>query len=219
MIVTKENERLYLRNWEYNACRIISTLATIIENEGGSIKPQKPALISNRTLDAAKRDLILKIEKLETVQKETPNEKRALYIKARYAELEKMEAVKNEPIAVSHTTYISFTHNNDFYYYQVSDNPFFEFYYQKTHIKNGMYSRDAALVEDPKEWLFDCFLSWGVSNEDIKEAAQLIFNMLVAAKHTPIMRDKKRRRVSNVYNNGYHYETIYSPEKFEKIDF
>lgn len=111
---------------------------------------------------------------------------------------------------MSHTTYISFVLDGSYYYYQVSNNPFFEFYYQKTPIVKNKYSKDAVLQEDPKEWLYDCFFSFSASDADIKEAANLIFNMLIAAKNCPIRRDCKKVRVSNIYDGGWHYENIYT---------
>lgn len=48
-IVTKDGERLYLRAWEYNAARIISELAKIIQNHGGRVKPTNKAIISDRS--------------------------------------------------------------------------------------------------------------------------------------------------------------------------
>ena len=50
-IVTKDGERLYLRAWEYNAARIITELARIIENHGGRVKPTNTAIISDRSAE------------------------------------------------------------------------------------------------------------------------------------------------------------------------
>lgn len=124
-----------------------------------------------------------------------------------------------EPITVTHTSYISFVLDETYYYYQVNDNPFFEFYYSKTPIKNGKRSRDAGLEEDKKEWLFDCFLGSNCGKQDIIEAANLIFNMLCNAPMSKILRDKRKQRVANTYNDGWHFETVYAPERLEKVDF
>ena len=51
MIVTKENERLYLNNWNYNECRLMTALAKVIENYGGKVKSYPKAIISNRNTD------------------------------------------------------------------------------------------------------------------------------------------------------------------------
>lgn len=126
---------------------------------------------------------------------------------------------QSEPITVTHTSYISFVLNETYYYYQVNDNPFFEFYYSKTPIKNGKRSRDAGLEVDKKEWLYDCFFKSNCGQADIVEAANLIFNMLCNAPMSKIIQDSYKQRVPNTYNDGYHMETIYKPERMEKVDF
>ena len=126
---------------------------------------------------------------------------------------------ESEPITVTHTTYISFVLDETYYYYQVNSNPFFEFHYQKTPIKNGMRSKDAALEAENKEWLYDCFLSSNCGQPDIVEAAHLIFNMLCNAPLSEIIRDSYKKRVPNTYNSGYHIERVYKPERMDKVDF
>jgi len=177
-IVTKDGERLYLQAWEYNAARIITELANIVNNHGGRVKPTHTAIISDRSAEE-----------------------------------------KSEPITVTHTTYISFILDETYYYYQVDSNPFFEFYYSKTPIKNGKRSKDAGLEADKKEWLYDCFFESNCGQPDIVEAANLIFNMLCNAPMSKIIRDGRKQRVPNTYNNGYHMETVYKPERIEKVDF
>lgn len=124
-----------------------------------------------------------------------------------------------EPITATHTSYISFVLNEIHYYYQVNDNPFFDFYYNKTPIKNGKRSRDAGLEADKKEWLFDCFFGSNCEQQDIIEAANLIFNMLCNAPVSEIIRDKSKQPVANTYDDGWHFEMVYAPERFEKVDF
>lgn len=177
-IVIKDGTRLYLRAWEYNAARIITELANIVNNHGGRVKPTHTAIISDRSTEE-----------------------------------------ENEPITVTHTSYISFILDDTYYYYQVDDNPFFEFYYNKTPITNGKYSKDAGLEADKKEWLFDCFFKSNCGQPDIIEAANLIFNMLCNAPMSKIIRDGRKQRVPNTYNNGYHMETIYKPERIANIEF
>ena len=177
-IVTKDGERLYLRAWEYNAARIITELANIVNNHGGKVKPTHTAIISDRSTKE-----------------------------------------ENEPITVTHTSYISFILDKTYYYYQVDDNPFFEFYYNKTPMKNGKYSKDVGLETDKKEWLFDCFFKSNCGQSDIIEAANLIFNMLCNAPMSKIIRNSYKQRVPNTYNDGCHIETVYKPERMEKVDF
>lgn len=217
MIVLKDGEQLYLRNWEYNACRITSALAVIVENNGGTVKPNKKPVIINRTLLQAIRELEDKVKQIDLLDKPLPERQEAYAAKQR-KQLEELSAINNEPLEVTHTGYITFILDDMYYYYEVSDNPFFPFHYIKTPIVNGRYSRDAALEEDPKEWLYDCFFSFNVSEADIKEAANLIFNMLMNAKKSTVIRDGKRTRVPNTYNSGYHYETVYAPERWERVE-
>lgn len=217
MIVIKENERLYLSNWQYNACRITSTLATIVENNGGTVKPLKTAIISNRTLEATKRDLTDKLAQLEMINAAQYNDKRNNYIISKRNELEKLEQIKNDPIAVSHTSYISFILNDVYYSYSLSDNPFFDFHYSKIQVINNKYSLDHYCSVDKKEWFFDCFFSFDVSDSDIKEAAHLIFNMLVNSPYSEKYRNSTRKRVPNLYDGGYHYENVYERERFASV--
>ena len=177
-IIMNDGERPYLRAWEYNAARIITELANIVNNHGGRVKPTYTAIISDRS-----------------------TEKEA------------------EPITVTHTSYISFVLDETYYYYQVDDNPFFEFYYHKTPIKNGKWSRNAGSEADKKEWLYDCFFGSDCGQQDIIEAANLIFNMLCNAPMSKIIRDKRKQKVPNTYNDGWHFGTVYTPERLEKVDF
>lgn len=220
MIITRENERLYLTSWNYNAARIISELAKIVVNNGGKYKPTKTAIISNRSHSEMLREYETKTAHYKSIVADGHgNEKTIEAITRMTTDIERLKKFNNEPIQVTHTSYISFILDGFYYYYQVDDNPFFEFYYSKTPIVNGKHSMDAAMTEDKKEWLFDCFFKVDCSKSDIVEAANLIFNMLVNAKKSPIIRDSKKQRVPNIYDGGYHYETIYAPERLEKIDF
>lgn len=181
MIVTQENQRLYLSTWDYNFSRILSKLAEIVENNGGRVKPLNHAIIQNRDYSPEERE--------------------------------------STEIVVTHTSYISFVLDDFYYYYQADSNPFFPFYFSKRSIVNGKYSRDVYLDHDTKEWCFDCFFSKSCCNADVTEAANLIFNMLSNAAPSQACRERKRQRVPNTYNGGYHYETVYKPERFAKIDF
>lgn len=220
MIVIKENQRLYLTAWNYNAARIMSELAKIVENNGGRYKPTNDAIISDRSCAEKIREYEEKLSLYKRIVSEgLGNEHTIKAIDFMEKEIDRLKKVNDDPIRVTHTTYISFILDGLYYYYQVDDNPFFDFFYSKTPVKNGKHSRDAALEKDKKEWLFDCFFCSGCSEADVKEAAHLIFNMLVNAKNSVIIRDSKKRRVKNTYDSRYHYETIYSPERLEEIDF
>ena len=170
MIVTKENEKLYLNNWNYNTALIISRLAQVVENNGGRVKPHKTALIKSRTHD-------------KRIQDERNKEKRLALSK-----------ISNDFVPVTHTNYITFVFDGVHYYYQIDDNPFFEFGYIKSPIeKDGTVRKNRYLTGASKSWLYDCFFTFPCSYEDIKEAAQLIFNELVSADLSKQYKDTLNR--------------------------
>ena len=219
MLVLKDNERLYPDSWEYNGARIISKLAELVVENGGRVAPCKKAVISNRTIDNMKIECSLRLEKLKSLEEKKHKDVLVAAIEKKEEDLKELEQIKNDPIVVTHTSYISFVLENTYYYFQLDDNPFFEFLLVKTPIKNGKYSKDAALEETEKGWLEDELLKIGCSEKAIEDAAKSIFDMLVTSKNSSIILDKKRVRVQNSYNNSYHYETIYEKERFTSVNF
>ena len=237
MIVYKENQRFYLNPWEYNACRIMSALAEVVREHGGNVKPTIPCMVSDRHKYDVLEELKKNVKWLENRIKDagfqvyfgkSDSETAEEFIERMNSKLEskRMEIRKCEdeinydkPIPVTHTSYITFEMNGVYYYYQVDDNPFFEFYYVKTPITEKGYSRDACLEEDAKEWLWDCFFKSECPSEMIIKAAEFIFDMLMNAKNSHIIRDCKKTKVPNTYDSGWHYENIYAKERFGQIDF
>lgn len=218
MIVLKENQRLYLTSWEYNSARILTKLAEIIKTQGGNVAPSTTAVVSNRSIAEQRREYLKRVEHLTSLEEKEHSEKRTDAIKTYSEKLTELELLEIEPIKVTHITYISFTYDGFYYYYQTDDNPFFEFYYTKAVIVNGKYSR-CYLSNDNKDWLHDNLLSMRCNESDIDEAASAIFNMLISSKPSEKYRNGHKTRVPNTYDGGYHYEMVYEPERFEKIKF
>ena len=220
MLVLKENQKLYLTTWGYNMCRIMTKLAKIVVENGGRVKPQKKAVVVNRSISEMKKECIERINHYKSIESKKHYDLLSAAIEKKEKDLKELEQIKSEPIQVTHTSYISFIYENNYYYYQMDENPFFEFYYTKTPIKDNKHSCDTLSTESKKVWLYDCFLRVGECTEsDIKKAAEYIFNTLVKSKCSDIRLDKKRVRVHNSYNNSYHYETIYEKERFASVDF
>ena len=195
MIVTTNNQRLFLNSWNYNAARILSRLAQIVTDNGGRVKPQYRAVISNLSRDAAIREYSEKIEKYTILEKTSHNPARAAAIREYSEKLEKLQALNNGPITVTHTAYIRFVLGDCMYYYEVNDNMFFDFHYTKIPVVNGEYNAMCYSDCDKKEWLYDCFFRADCSDADITEAAYLIFNMLVNAKFSTVCRRERQRIV------------------------
>lgn len=224
MIVIRDNERLYPAAWEYNACRITTELARIITDNGGKVKPQKSAIIRNRTADKAVSEYAELIETLSAHLEQTDEAERRARLESAIREyrekLEAAQARENGPFTTTHNGYITFTLGGMFYSWWTDSNPFFEIHYQKTPIRDGKRSLDACGEEFSKsDWMTDDIITRSASSADIREAANIIFNRLLLAPQSEIIRDKSRERVPNRYDGGYHYETIISPERLEKIDF
>ena len=221
MFTTRDGERLYLSNWEYNMVIILNELRNIVENNGGSVKKQNTAIVTNRTLTEAKREAEQRLEHLETIEKEMPgnNEHRTKAIKEYREKVEKYSHVDNTPIELPCASWITFALDGMYYSLSMDDNPFFDFYLIKTPIVNGKYSQDASAEVFTRDWLYDCFFRCDASQDDRKEAANMIFNACINAKRSPIIRDKKRIRVPNKYDDNYHYETIYGKERITEVTF
>lgn len=224
-IVLKDGERLYLNSWEYNMARALSELAKMVLDRGGRCKPLHYAMVTNRTSYNKAIELKGRVELYEqNINKYSNPElidklKAALEKTRAECEQAKAAADNEKPVKVEYTSYITFTLDGYIYYFQIDNNPFFPVLASKTPVKNGKYSRDAVLGEFEKEIAFDQMILSSASEQEINEVACLILDTLVNSNKSPIYRDGKKQRVPNVYNGGYHYETIYRPERFATIDF
>ncbi len=224
LMFTNENQTLYPGTFEYNLCLVMNELTKIVENNGGIIKPNKGGYIVNRSIlekITENENRIKGLKEIAAEKETTAKAKKAIRaaIKEYTAEIEKLKAIKNDPVRVDRT-YIQFVLGDIYYYFGFPDNPFYDNYFTKTPVINGeKYSRNCYGTKDNKEWLFDSFWRVNCSQDDIKEAANLIFNMLINSKLSEKYRDGKKTRIPNFYDNGYHYETIYEPERFEKIEW
>lgn len=227
MFFTAENQTLYLDSWQYNAALILEELAAIIKNNGGIIEEKtRNGFIVNRSimeLEQKTRRDAERVKEAITSGIVEDNEKRRAYIAKMEASADEFANMGNEPVKVSHLSYISFVLDGIYYYFQIDSNPFFEHYYRKTPVIDGCRcSRDAVGEEIRRDWIFDSlFRACAPSEiaEDRREAANMIFNKLLAADFSEKRIDSKRVRVRNTYNGGYHYETIRERERFEVLDW
>lgn len=51
MFALKEDQRLYLPAWEYNAARVLGCVAELVQKNGGEVKPWKHVMANNRTYE------------------------------------------------------------------------------------------------------------------------------------------------------------------------
>lgn len=215
-----KTERLYLKAWTYNAYRILSALAEIVENNGGEIVHHswdKEYLITNRGVTAVIEEKKSRIETAKQCGKKWKGQDVSEMERDLNDYIEKYGREAEEPIKCTHSTYIDFIYDGIYYEYHVDNNPFFEFHYGKYPMENGKYDCNRYSENDKKEWLYDCFFHAGCSEADIKEAANLIFNMLIKAAHSGLVREKKR--IQNTYDNRYHYEYFHEKRMKEPGKF
>ena len=224
-IVLKDGERLYLTNWEYNMARVISELARLIQDRGGRCKRLPYAMVTNRTnynkAIELKSNLELYERNIKLFQDTEKRGKLERAIKKTRAEYEQAKAVADneKPVKVEYTSYIDFVLNDTRYYFQIDNNPFFPVLASKTPVKNGKYSRDAVLSECNTEWAVDELILRSATDTTVKTTAARILEYLTGEKNSPIYRDGKKQRVHNVYNDEYHYETVYKPERIATLDY
>lgn len=186
-----KNTRLYLDNWNYNAAIILQELEAIVLNNGGAIVStwktgeRDTVTITNRTLDKTIREKKELMERLEAHNRPTDTVRQ---------ELEQLEAIKNDPITLYYGDwhYICFTIGNDYYHYSMDRNPFFDFHYGKRPIVAGAVSPDYYMDNDSKKWLYDCFFTFRCSQDDRREAANLIYNMLLKAPYSSKYRGNRK---------------------------
>lgn len=104
-----------------------------------------------------------------------------------------------------------FVLNNFLYDFSQESNPFFPAYIRKIKVdENGSYTGDYC--SDTIEGTipgFENIFCLNLTDDDIKAAAGDLFNYIIEnAKNSAEYIEKQKRRVSNTYNSGYHYETI-----------
>lgn len=188
-------------SWNYNAALILQELEKIVLNNGGRLcsiwKREKRALckIINRSVLDRKKELEKNLERCERFKKTEAARGYA-------AELEKISRIKNDPIITAYADYhyIRFVYDGYHYYLQFDENPFFDFLFTKSKMIDENTTRQNVYSGTfTKCWLWDCFFSPYCSNDDRREAANLIFNELVTAKSSEPYHTKDRKNEQTLY--------------------
>lgn len=225
MIITRENMTVYPAAWTYNNCLIINKLAALVTANGGKVKPLHDFYLVNRGLMEAEKEAKKRLESYK-MARENPgiiSEKLEAAIKETEKKLERYQAIDNSPRLVKQSTYISFTINGYYYYFQFDDNPFFEILYRKIPVNNNTYSKDYYLEEFQRGILSqDCYLLSGCTEEEIDRAAVYIYaTLLNSPASRKARKDYRRVKVKNTYSKGFHYEyrENYTPERIAEIDW
>lgn len=116
------------------------------------------------------------------------------------------------------TSYINFVLDGHLYYVQLNDNPFFPSYYEKKKIDSkGTASKDVYMNE-----LNEIYFGYSTKDEDIEENAHRLFEFLKNAKLSERYHEYERKRVANLYDNGWHWEEIAKPGRrsiYKRVEF
>lgn len=120
---------------------------------------------------------------------------------------------EGEPIRIYGQSWICFVLDDMYYHISLDDNPFFDFHIMKTPVVNGKRRKNVYMKNLSRDWVYDCLFST-TTDADAKEIALQLFNIALQAKTSEVYHDKKRIQVRNTYNNGYHLETVYEPDKW-----
>ena len=215
-------EKLYLKGWEYNSYLIINKLAEIIKENGGEFIYDFPYINTYNKKSIVNRSIIENIAECQGyLNNKTDAEIKAnklLTIKQK--ELKELQKIKNDPITVNFTNYINFVLNNNIYYIQLQDNPFFDDYIQKEKAEQEgnqyIVKYNYYMEKLNKKWIeeFEGIKSFyaTLTDEQISELAKRLYNQIINNKFSDIVTTKKR--CCNYYDNRYHYE--YIKEKKEK---
>jgi hypothetical protein len=217
-------KNLYLPNSNYNIAKIFEELKKIIINNGGNIAKYKYAektMIYNRSIAEEIRKKEDHLSKAEANNNEQFAEKKAIAIKNIKADLEELQEAANtiQPIETTFTTWcghhIKFIQDGIYYDFSMDSNPFFSATIHKIKLDNnncytGTYYSDSI---EEKPFLYDCIYSFNCCNADIKEMAYQMYNFLIAAPTSKLYIDRQKKRVPNIYDGGYHYETIVKKDK------
>lgn len=171
-------EKRYLNSWCYNRSRVLEEIAKIVKKNGGLICGTYEQFCKveaiNRSLEEKKKELKENIDHLVSLGKDLSDTEWT-------KELKELEEIDNTPITFNFTGYIGFALNGYYYYLDMNDNPFFDFYYDKIPIdKNlsytGIYYSTIFIKEN---WWDDKLYSFKIPEEEIKNIATKIYISLI----------------------------------------
>ena len=222
MFFSKDHNKLYLSTVKLNIARVFTMLATTINENGGRVKETTPGFIIDRTVYDKMIDLKEQIARIENAVKEDDARKDILLKvldadKKQLCDLEKTEK-EITPTPATHINYISFVLDDVYYYISIDDNIFGDATIIKAPVTNNKRSRNLYGEKFTKKWLINDLFN-ACDDETIKNAVLMILEEAKKATYNKPYIESYKKRVSNTYNNSYHYETVYKKEEFVSLDF
>ena len=187
----KVMKKRYLRNFAYHQVNVVNKIADIIKNKGGVIVTYRP------------------FKKEEITIYEIYNR-----------EIEKMPKVETTYYGCF-TTYIKFIYNGYVYYIEFPSNVFDDICVSKRECKNFVTTQRSYMtkLESSCEIMEQMCSEQEYNTSMYEDIAEKIISEIISMKMNLYV-ERKKVRVSNVYNTGYHYESVVVPfsEKFYAIE-
>lgn len=223
---------LYYRGIDYNRAKILEKLADKVIEAGGKVRFEDAGVaihsrgLDEKIFDAKRRaemigehmktiDDLEKAEKLRELKKEAEEEANAL------TEEQKKIPVINSRLKGRYSFgggSIHFVLGSVYFVFEFAENPFFDDLYEKIALDGNGYTGD--YYRDPfgslesgkpgKPYMADELWNPCASEELTDDIAAMIFDGLMEKPFSEKVRpEKKKIRVANTYNGGYHMETLY----------
>lgn len=202
-------KKLYLKTWSFNIYRILNEIRKEIEKNGGELVESSPyiskkekIMIYDRYYLEAERETRANLEKSPTLE-----EYNRKYFKSYYEAIKRNYKYKK---IVKCESWLHFYYEGFIYYIEIDENPFFEHYIIKeraekegeTYIVKYRY-----YMQELKNTIINKINTTAyISDKEIKKIAKKFLQEILQQKESEIV--KTRKRVENLYNRGYHYETI-----------
>ena len=184
-------EKRYLRNFAYHQVNVVNKIADIIKSKGGVIVTYRPLKKEDISIYEIYNRDIETLPKVET------------------------------PYYGCFATYIKFIYNGYVYYVEFPSNIFESICVSKRECENFVTTQRSYMttLKSSREIMDKMYSAKEYNTSMYEEIAEEILSEITSMKLSLYV-EKKNVRVSNVYNNGYHYESVVVPfsEKFYAIE-
>lgn len=216
-------QKRYLNTSTYNRCLVINQLRNMVKEKGGKLlKHQCNYEVENRDIPIAIKEQTIKLERIakrmDSGLKLTA--KRDCYIKKIKEDIHEWKKINNAPVLIQgNCLSLEFVYQGTYYHFWCDDNPLFPSYVVKTSLTKNKIGRNYYAEELGESWLINSLFYWTCTPEDRMKAASILWEALMSAPMSRHFRETQKRRVPNLYNGGYHYETVEFPEDFISLEF
>lgn len=206
-------EKRYLKSWSFNSYLIIAELKKIVKENGGFEVESFPFIKVSHEYEIENRTFWETEQKIENEK----NEKlKAFYIEHNKDYIKAKENDYKSIRQVNNANYLQFYFDRNIYYIQLEENPFFPHKIQKLPCSDDLKVFYNYYLEDLKDDFLQNIDEYSyMTDETIKEIAAKLFKQLKECRQSEVVTQKKR--VNNLYDNGYHYEYIKEKRNYQQF--